>query len=182
MSIREEQKSATRTRILDAAAVLIAARGVDAASIDAIAKEAGVTSGAVYASFRNKAELMLAVARERTVPLPEGPVAEVAPAAAQAVDDFAAANPMDAGLLLQLLAAAARDDELKQALAERCEHGLSELEARMADAPLRGLSAGDAAALAQVVTAGLLALRPVMGEDFAQGVAGQLFQLLLETD
>ena len=49
MATQEQRKAETRQRLLDAAAILFAERGIDAVSIDAIAEAADRTSGAVYA-------------------------------------------------------------------------------------------------------------------------------------
>ena len=63
---RDEKKAQTRQRLLDAAAEVFARRGLDGASLDEIAAEAGLTKGAVYSNFANKEELVLAVLIERT--------------------------------------------------------------------------------------------------------------------
>lgn len=56
-----ERRSETRRRLLTAAAELFAERGVDGASIDAIAERAGRTSGAVYDHFGSKDALLFAL-------------------------------------------------------------------------------------------------------------------------
>ena len=56
-----ERKAETRSRLLDAAAELFAAQGIDAVSVDAVAEAAGRTSGAVYAHFGSKHGLLLAL-------------------------------------------------------------------------------------------------------------------------
>jgi AcrR family transcriptional regulator len=56
-----ERRAQTRRALLDAAAELFAARGVDGASIDAIADAAGRTSGAVYDHFGGKEGLLFAL-------------------------------------------------------------------------------------------------------------------------
>ena len=53
-----ERRSETRRRLLDAAAAVFAERGVDGASVDAIADAAGRTSGSVYAHFGSKDGLL----------------------------------------------------------------------------------------------------------------------------
>ncbi len=58
---QEERKADTRARLLAAAAELFASQGVDAVSVDAVAEAAGRTSGAVYAHFRSKQGLLLAL-------------------------------------------------------------------------------------------------------------------------
>jgi AcrR family transcriptional regulator len=52
--------SATRARLIEAAAELIAEEGYDRAGVQAIARRAGLTNGAIYANFRDKAELLAA--------------------------------------------------------------------------------------------------------------------------
>jgi AcrR family transcriptional regulator len=56
-----ERRAQTRRALLDAAAVLFAERGVDGASIDAIAAAADRTSGAIYDHFGGKEGLLFAL-------------------------------------------------------------------------------------------------------------------------
>jgi TetR/AcrR family tetracycline transcriptional repressor len=60
-----------------AALDVIDAQGIDALSLDAVAKRLGVRAPSLYYHFRNKAELLGEVARhilmEASVPLPQGP-------------------------------------------------------------------------------------------------------------
>lgn len=56
---QQERRSATRSRLLRAAADLFAARGIDGVSVDAVAAAAGRTSGAVYDHFGSKHGLLL---------------------------------------------------------------------------------------------------------------------------
>jgi AcrR family transcriptional regulator len=57
-SLRKQQASQTRLRILDAAQRLFTDRGYGATSIESIALEAGVATDTVYASFGNKAGVL----------------------------------------------------------------------------------------------------------------------------
>jgi AcrR family transcriptional regulator len=57
-TLRKEQASETRSRILDAAQRLFTERGYGATTMESIASEAGVATDTVYASFRNKAGLL----------------------------------------------------------------------------------------------------------------------------
>lgn len=57
MPLSKEHKSKTRARIIDAAANLFRARGVDGVGIDAIMAEAGLTRGGFYAHFSSKQDL-----------------------------------------------------------------------------------------------------------------------------
>jgi TetR/AcrR family transcriptional repressor of nem operon len=52
-----QHKAETRTRILDAADRVMKARGVDAASVEAVMREAGLTVGGFYAHFPSKEAL-----------------------------------------------------------------------------------------------------------------------------
>jgi len=56
-----ERRAETRQRLLDAAAELFAARGVEGSSVDAIAERAERTSGAVYDHFGGKDGLLFAL-------------------------------------------------------------------------------------------------------------------------
>ena len=58
---QEQRKAETRQRLLDAAALLFAERGIEAVSIDTIAEAADRTSGAVYAHFGGKEGLLNAL-------------------------------------------------------------------------------------------------------------------------
>lgn len=61
MARQEDRRAQTRGALLDAAAALFAERGVEGASIDAIADAAGRTSGAVYDHFGSKEGLLFAL-------------------------------------------------------------------------------------------------------------------------
>jgi AcrR family transcriptional regulator len=50
-----------RRALLDAAARVFARRGIDAASLEEVAAEAGLTKGAIYSNFAGKADLVEAV-------------------------------------------------------------------------------------------------------------------------
>ena len=54
---RAAAKAQTRTRVMEAARRLFAERGYEAATIRDIAAEAGLSTGAVFASFRDKTDL-----------------------------------------------------------------------------------------------------------------------------
>ena len=61
---RQAAKIRTRQKVLDAARALFAERGYDPATIRDIAKGAGMSTGAVFANFQDKAELFEAVLSE----------------------------------------------------------------------------------------------------------------------
>ena len=68
---RQAAKVRTRQRVLDAARALFAERGYEPATIRDIAKGAGMSTGAVFANFQDKAELFEAVLSEDLVKLAE---------------------------------------------------------------------------------------------------------------
>ncbi|WP_437883741.1 TetR family transcriptional regulator [Pseudomonas sp. LRF_L74] len=65
----KEQAEQTRAAILDAAEHLFLERGVANTSLEQIAKAAGVTRGAVYWHFENKAHLFHALLDQVTLPV-----------------------------------------------------------------------------------------------------------------
>ncbi|HLU61385.1 MAG TPA: TetR family transcriptional regulator [Gammaproteobacteria bacterium] len=67
----KEEAQATREKLLDAAARMFCARGVTATSLDDIAREAGMTRGAIYWHFRNKQDLIEALMERKRMPLDE---------------------------------------------------------------------------------------------------------------
>src|SRR5690606_7778816 len=76
---RQAAKVRTRQKVLDAARTLFAERGYDAATIRDIAKGAGMSTGAVFANFQDKAELFEAVFAEEM----EGLLADIRGAATE---------------------------------------------------------------------------------------------------
>jgi AcrR family transcriptional regulator len=62
---RAEARGTARERLLAAAARVFAERGYASASIDEIARDAGVTKGAVYWNFDSKEELFFALLDQR---------------------------------------------------------------------------------------------------------------------
>jgi AcrR family transcriptional regulator len=63
---RAESKDLTRRKLLDAARRVFLRQGFHATTVDMVAREAGFTKGAVYATFASKADLFLALYAERT--------------------------------------------------------------------------------------------------------------------
>ncbi|WP_338641802.1 TetR/AcrR family transcriptional regulator [Burkholderia pyrrocinia] len=60
---RVESRERTRQRVLDAAALSIAKRGLAAISVEEIAAHAGYTRGAFYSNFRSKGDLFVELLR-----------------------------------------------------------------------------------------------------------------------
>jgi len=81
----KEEAQATRTLILDTAEVLFQEHGVSRTSLHEIAQAAGLTRGAIYWHFKDKADLFNAMMKRVTLPLEE---------TATRFDDPALADPM----------------------------------------------------------------------------------------
>ena len=71
----KEEAQATRSRILDTAELVFEQRGVSGTSLNEIAKAAGLTRGAIYWHFQNKADLFNAMMERATLPLEQVDVA-----------------------------------------------------------------------------------------------------------
>jgi AcrR family transcriptional regulator len=121
---REQQQAETRRRLLDGAAQVIRERGLGAASVGAIAAQAGFTRGAFYSNFDSKDELFLELLQdrvyrsyremiERQPDLAELTVAQRLDRAARELADLQRGdeNRWLFELWLELLAHAARDRE-----------------------------------------------------------------------
>ncbi len=75
---RQRAKAATRVKVIAAARSLFVAKGYADASIRDIAREAGMSTGAIFANFENKADLWRAV--KGSEPPVETSVTRAAPA------------------------------------------------------------------------------------------------------
>lgn len=67
----KEEAEKTRKELIDAARTVFHQCGVSRSSLEKIAKEAGVTRGAVYWHFKDKAELFFAMREDVFVPMVE---------------------------------------------------------------------------------------------------------------
>src|SRR4051794_1908637 len=130
---QEERRADTRERLLRAAAELFARKGVDAVSVDAIADEAGRTSGALYDHFGGKQGLITALVDTMRTGLAtdSGGESGTSDAPARRIDamwrNFADHPDAQGGLWLllehELWLRAAREPELRDALAARYAAG-----------------------------------------------------------
>ena len=66
MGVREQQKLATRAKVMDAARDLFDHLGYEETTIRAIAEKAGVSVGSVFTTFASKADILSQVIAERT--------------------------------------------------------------------------------------------------------------------
>lgn len=69
---RQQAKARTRQKVLDAARFLFERGGYEKATIREIAKEAGMSTGAVFANFEDKAALYEALHGHQPIPPEEG--------------------------------------------------------------------------------------------------------------
>jgi AcrR family transcriptional regulator len=119
----EQTPEGSRTRLLEAAAGVFARRGYERATIDEIARAAGLSKGTVYWNFDSKEELFLALLEER-FDRPAEAVMDISRSApreqptAQAVDAGVRAlvreQPEFVQLLLEYWGAAVRDPRLRR--------------------------------------------------------------------
>jgi AcrR family transcriptional regulator len=126
---RKEKQAKTRSSLLKSAAKVFCRHGMDRASIDQVAEDAGYTKGAFYANFKNKEELFLAMLDQHF----EQRIEEVDRAfadseesppdqARHAASDFARhlrADPEHARLFQEFYGYAVRDDDFRQELVTR---------------------------------------------------------------
>src|SRR3954470_5700161 len=114
--------SETKERLLDAAARVFELKGYDGATVSLIAQEAGVTSGAIYAHYGSKAELLAAALEahgERATAslFPPGRRTDAPTVLTTLGRRLTARDPHESALLLEALLAARRDPELAAGLA-----------------------------------------------------------------
>jgi AcrR family transcriptional regulator len=126
---RREKQEKTRSCLMEAASKVFARRGLEDASIDEVADEAGYTKGAFYSNFKSKEELFLAMLDEKfsaeidrmdeILSGAEDPRKEARHAAADFAS-FVLADPEWTRLYFQFAAHAARDEDFREELATRC--------------------------------------------------------------
>ena len=125
---RKESQAKTRSQLLEAAGRVFARRGMQRATVDEVAGEAGYTKGAFYANFSSKEDLFLAMLDERFAQrldeidrvLDSG--ATVSEQARQAGRDFTehiAADPEWSRLFFEFAVQALRDEGFRQELVRR---------------------------------------------------------------
>ena len=125
---RAERAAKTRSLLMHAASKVCAKRGLERASIDEVAEEAGFTKGAFYANFRSKEELFLAMLDERfseqldkldTRMEKEGELSEQVREAATDFAHYLSDDPEWVRLYFQFAAHAARDEDFRAELVTR---------------------------------------------------------------
>jgi AcrR family transcriptional regulator len=127
---RKEKQAKTRSSLMSSAARVFCKHGMDRASIDEVAEDAGYTKGAFYANFGSKQELFLAMLDERFAERIEeadrafaaGSGESPPEQARHAAADFARAFRADPGaerLFLEFASYALRDEDFRQELITR---------------------------------------------------------------
>lgn len=112
----------TRAGLLKAAALTFSSRGYERATVAEIASEAGLSTGSIYAHYRGKAELFLAVLEhhgrgELTRHLKDGSPLDVADFLVQAGSNLDDRRPIaQRTLMIEAIMAAKHDAEVRTAL------------------------------------------------------------------
>jgi AcrR family transcriptional regulator len=113
---------ATRQRLVEAAIRLFAERGYDEVSVRDVGEALGMTTGAIYRRFRNKAELLAAaVAAKVALEVDRPPGAPIPISYVQGATELLASHPDRAALralLLDATAAAKSDAFVRRSLAD----------------------------------------------------------------
>ena len=188
---RKEKQAHTRACLMHSAAKLFTKRGLEQASIEDVAEDAGFTKGAFYANFRSKEELFLAMLDERFgerieeiehVIAGEGSATEKA---RRAGDDFAqmlAADPEWERLFFEFTAYAGRNDEFRQELMTRYhtmrDRVAAALRARGGESSRAGAIPYDRIAMMTCAMANGYALeRMLEGDDIPQDLYGSMLSI-----
>ncbi|WP_153392656.1 TetR/AcrR family transcriptional regulator [Ornithinicoccus halotolerans] len=196
MTTEDETKRASgrgtgRERILRAAAEVFAERGYEGARVQEIAKRAGMTTGAIYAHFAGRHELLLAATglQERTTALEQLEalgdldarqiIATIGPALAS--DPDLGMRPM----AMEALVAARREPRLHEVMRQRVEASNEELAALIARGQREGsltedLDPATVAKFFNALLVGVAALAPVWDEPLSEDGWRLLLERLLE--
>jgi AcrR family transcriptional regulator len=126
---RRPSRTEVRATLLRAAARVFGRRGIDGASVDDVAAEAGYTKGAVYSNFGNKDGLVAALAEDRTAAylslglttaaVTEGSLSAIARALGDRLDDASEAERDWHLLFVELWQRAVRQDPAAEGFRER---------------------------------------------------------------
>ena len=125
---RKEKQAQTRACLMHSAASVFSRRGLQHASIDEVAENAGFTKGAFYANFKSKEELFLAMLDERftkriedieRVIASEGSAPQKARRGGDNFAQMLSADPGWQRLFFEFTAYAARDEDFREELVTR---------------------------------------------------------------
>ena len=177
----------TRQEILTAAQALFARQGYDSATMDQIARAAGLTKGAVYYFFKNKAELFCTIVDDG-ISFIEQQCASILEAArssreiAEDVISFYVNVAYDnASLFLILFGSRSADPEIQRLFDERIRRLLgcirNILQEGMADGLIRHT---DADILSRIFAGGIYGLLALPDSPDRNGAA-EMMRMMLET-
>jgi AcrR family transcriptional regulator len=183
------QDASTRDRLLAAAVEVFVEQGYEGARLQDIARTAGLTTGAIYANFRGKDELLFAAIGARADVEMDSLLEEAQDrnprALLELLGDRLVGTRRQPPLLIDAIAAARRDDELAGALRDR----LDERERVLADIVERAKADGaidpalDSAVFARfglTLAMGALVLRTLSIDAPAEGAWHELISRLLD--
>jgi AcrR family transcriptional regulator len=183
------QDVSTRDRLLAAAVEVFVEQGYEGARLQDIARTAGLTTGAIYANFRGKDELLFAAIGARADVEMDSLLEEAQDrnprALLELLGDRLVGTRRQPPLLIDAIAAARRDDELAGALRDR----LDERERVLADIVERAKADGaidpalDSAVFARfglTLAMGALVLRTLSIDAPAEGAWHELISRLLD--
>lgn len=133
---RGDKRARTRARLIAATLEVAAEQGLAGATLDAIAERAGMTKGAIYSNFANRADLLVAARASKEIRLlkrsgPGGAVSRLSDLAEQLVEVIERARP-EAQFLGEYLAHALADPELGARVAADYEGWFREIGEAMA--------------------------------------------------
>jgi len=181
--------TSTRDRLLAAAVEVFVEQGYEGARLQDIARAAGLTTGAVYANFRGKDELLFAAIGARADVEMDSLLAEAQVreprALLELLGDRLMAPRRQPPLLMDAISAARRDDALAQALRDRLdgrERFLVEIvERAKVDGAIDPALDSDAfARFGLTLAMGALVLRTLEMEAPAEGAWHELISRLLD--
>lgn len=144
-------QSGTRERLLRAAAEVFREQGYEGTRVGEVARRAGLTTGAIYANFRGKSELLQEVVASGSAELVEQIAAERrAGASHRDILEFLgrriarpAVHGPDRRLLIEAFAAARRDPEVAEAMRRNLDQGAHRLARTVERAQEEGSIVGD---------------------------------------
>jgi AcrR family transcriptional regulator len=190
---RAERAARTRRLLMRAATKVCAERGLEKASIDEVAGEAGVTKGAFYANFRSKEELFLAMLDEHFADqldnldrrmAEEGELADPARAAALEFAHHLSDEHEWVRLYFQFAAHATRDEDFRAELVTRTRA----LQARFAEILRRRgerlpypapVEPGELALMADAIATGFAVHRLLDPERFPDELHGRMWDVFV---
>jgi AcrR family transcriptional regulator len=181
--------ASTRDRLLAAAVEVFVEQGYEGARLQDIARAAGLTTGAVYANFRGKDELLFAAIGARADVEMDTLLAEAQEreprALLELLGDRLMAPRRQPPLLMDAISAARRDDALAQALRDRLgvrERFLVEIveRAKLDGAIDPALDSDAFARFGLTLAMGALVMRTLEMEAPAEGAWHELISRLLD--